>query len=76
MLVQKLRADDLQSEKGSFDGVMVYAQNKVPSEIGGKHKLLSLTCHYDAGNAVKQQYSYVSATTVTLIASSCVCVSL
>uniref|UniRef100_A0A3Q3XLU5 Uncharacterized protein n=1 Tax=Mola mola TaxID=94237 RepID=A0A3Q3XLU5_MOLML len=28
MLVQKLRADDLQSEKGHFDGVMVYAQNK------------------------------------------------
>lgn len=30
MLVQKLRVDDLQSEKGYFDGVMVYAQNKVP----------------------------------------------
>ena len=29
MLVQKLRVDDLQSEKGYFDGVMVYAQNKV-----------------------------------------------
>ncbi|CAK6969498.1 dehydrogenase/reductase SDR family member 12 [Scomber scombrus] len=28
MLVQKLRVDDLQSEKGRFDGVMVYAQNK------------------------------------------------
>ncbi|KAM8850289.1 dehydrogenase/reductase SDR family member 12 [Spinachia spinachia] len=28
MLVQKLRVDDLQSEKGDFDGVMVYAQNK------------------------------------------------
>ncbi|GAA6234774.1 dehydrogenase/reductase SDR family member 12-like isoform X1 [Lates japonicus] len=28
MLVQKLRVDDLQSEKGYFDGVMVYAQNK------------------------------------------------
>ncbi|KAM9323149.1 dehydrogenase/reductase SDR family member 12-like [Pholidichthys leucotaenia] len=28
MLVQKLEVDDLQSEKGSFDGVMVYAQNK------------------------------------------------
>uniref|UniRef100_A0A671Y368 Dehydrogenase/reductase SDR family member 12-like n=1 Tax=Sparus aurata TaxID=8175 RepID=A0A671Y368_SPAAU len=28
MLVQKLRVDDLQSEKGHFDGVMVYAQNK------------------------------------------------
>lgn len=33
MLVQKLRVDDLQSEKGDFDGVMVYAQNKVG---GGK----------------------------------------
>uniref|UniRef100_UPI0037E9ACDC dehydrogenase/reductase SDR family member 12-like isoform X2 n=1 Tax=Semicossyphus pulcher TaxID=241346 RepID=UPI0037E9ACDC len=28
MLVQKLRVDDLQSKKGHFDGVMVYAQNK------------------------------------------------
>ncbi|XP_032386875.1 dehydrogenase/reductase SDR family member 12 isoform X1 [Etheostoma spectabile] len=28
MLVQKLRVDDLQSEKGHFDAVMVYAQNK------------------------------------------------
>lgn len=29
MLVQKLRTDDLQSEKGRFDGLMAYAQNKV-----------------------------------------------
>lgn len=28
MLVQKLKGDDLQSEKGHFDGVMVYTQNK------------------------------------------------
>ncbi|XP_070700703.1 dehydrogenase/reductase SDR family member 12 [Pempheris klunzingeri] len=28
MLVQKLGVDDLQSERGHFDGVMVYAQNK------------------------------------------------
>ncbi|XP_034558393.1 dehydrogenase/reductase SDR family member 12-like [Notolabrus celidotus] len=28
MLVQKLTVDDLQSEKGYFDGVMVYSQNK------------------------------------------------
>uniref|UniRef100_A0A8C6U3X9 Si:ch211-165b10.3 n=1 Tax=Neogobius melanostomus TaxID=47308 RepID=A0A8C6U3X9_9GOBI len=28
MLVQNLKADDLQSEKGHFDGVMVYTQNK------------------------------------------------
>ncbi|XP_061653252.1 dehydrogenase/reductase SDR family member 12-like isoform X2 [Phyllopteryx taeniolatus] len=28
MLVQKLQIDDLQSEKGYFDGLMVYAQNK------------------------------------------------
>ncbi|XP_026230785.1 dehydrogenase/reductase SDR family member 12-like [Anabas testudineus] len=28
MLVQKLQADDLQSKRGYFDGVMVYAQNK------------------------------------------------
>ena len=29
MLVQKMTVDDLQSEKGTFDGTMVYAQNKV-----------------------------------------------
>ncbi|XP_077580981.1 dehydrogenase/reductase SDR family member 12-like [Stigmatopora nigra] len=28
MLVQKLQIDDLQSEKGHFDGLLVYAQNK------------------------------------------------
>ncbi|XP_068196030.1 dehydrogenase/reductase SDR family member 12 [Antennarius striatus] len=28
MLVQKLKVDDLQFERSSFDGVMVYAQNK------------------------------------------------
>uniref|UniRef100_A0AAY4APF1 Uncharacterized protein n=1 Tax=Denticeps clupeoides TaxID=299321 RepID=A0AAY4APF1_9TELE len=28
MLVQKLRTEDLQSERGHFDGTMVYAQNK------------------------------------------------
>lgn len=28
MLVQKLNADDLQFEKGTFEGAMVYAQNK------------------------------------------------
>nr|XP_057938697.1 dehydrogenase/reductase SDR family member 12 [Doryrhamphus excisus] len=28
MLTQKLDVDDLQSEKGTFDGTMVYAQNK------------------------------------------------
>ncbi|XP_027743953.1 dehydrogenase/reductase SDR family member 12 isoform X2 [Empidonax traillii] len=28
MLVQKLNVSDLQSEKGTFDGTMVYAQNK------------------------------------------------
>ncbi|KAM9719194.1 dehydrogenase/reductase SDR family member 12 isoform 1-T1 [Menidia menidia] len=28
MLVQKLRVDDLQSESGYFDGLMIYAQNK------------------------------------------------
>lgn len=32
MLVQKLRVDDLQSERGYFDGVMVYSQNKVGEE--------------------------------------------
>ncbi|KAG7257053.1 hypothetical protein CRUP_002467 [Coryphaenoides rupestris] len=29
MLVQKLNVDDLQFEKGTFDGTMAYAQNKV-----------------------------------------------
>lgn len=29
MLVQKMKVDDLQSEKGMFDGTMAYAQNKV-----------------------------------------------
>ncbi|XP_029493840.1 dehydrogenase/reductase SDR family member 12-like [Oncorhynchus nerka] len=28
MLVQKMNVDDLQSEKGTFDGTMAYAQNK------------------------------------------------
>uniref|UniRef100_A0A8C7NSZ5 Dehydrogenase/reductase (SDR family) member 12 n=1 Tax=Oncorhynchus mykiss TaxID=8022 RepID=A0A8C7NSZ5_ONCMY len=28
MLVQKMKVDDLQSEKGTFDGTMAYAQNK------------------------------------------------
>lgn len=31
MLVQKLNISDLQSGNGTFDGVMVYAQNKVQS---------------------------------------------
>lgn len=29
MLTQKLNVDDLQCEKGTFDGTMAYAQNKV-----------------------------------------------
>lgn len=29
MLVQKLRTGNLQSERGRFDGTMVYAQHKV-----------------------------------------------
>jgi len=29
MLVQKLDVEDLQHERGTFDGTMVYAQNKV-----------------------------------------------
>lgn len=28
MLTQKLNVDDLQFEKGTFDGTMAYAQNK------------------------------------------------
>lgn len=38
MLVQKLRVDDLQSEEDYFDGVMVYAQNKVGAEDSLKSK--------------------------------------
>lgn len=30
--MQKLRVDNLQSEKDYFDGVMIYAQNKVGEE--------------------------------------------
>uniref|UniRef100_A0A674MZR2 Si:ch211-165b10.3 n=1 Tax=Takifugu rubripes TaxID=31033 RepID=A0A674MZR2_TAKRU len=37
MLVQKLRADDLQSEKGFFDSVMVYAQNKRQQVVLTQH---------------------------------------
>lgn len=34
MLTQKLNVDDLQFEKGTFDGTMAYAQNKVGSTAG------------------------------------------
>ncbi|XP_054889611.1 dehydrogenase/reductase SDR family member 12-like isoform X2 [Poeciliopsis prolifica] len=37
MLVQNLRFDDLQSEKGHFDGVMVYAQNKRQQVVLTEH---------------------------------------
>ncbi|XP_013878731.1 dehydrogenase/reductase SDR family member 12 [Austrofundulus limnaeus] len=37
MLVQKLRVDDLQSEKDYFDGVMVYAQNKRQQVVLTEH---------------------------------------
>ncbi|RVE61848.1 hypothetical protein OJAV_G00174500 [Oryzias javanicus] len=37
MLVQKLRVVDLQSEKGRFDGVMVYAQNKRQQVVLTEH---------------------------------------
>ncbi|XP_008279411.1 dehydrogenase/reductase SDR family member 12 [Stegastes partitus] len=37
MLVQKLRVDDLQSEKGYFDGVMIYAQNKRQQVVLTQH---------------------------------------
>ncbi|KAM6293550.1 dehydrogenase/reductase SDR family member 12 isoform 3-T3 [Porphyrio hochstetteri] len=37
MLVQKLNISDLQSENGTFDGTMVYAQNKVQSVRGSEH---------------------------------------
>uniref|UniRef100_A0A3Q3BPF0 Dehydrogenase/reductase SDR family member 12-like n=1 Tax=Kryptolebias marmoratus TaxID=37003 RepID=A0A3Q3BPF0_KRYMA len=37
MLVQELRVDDLQSEKGYFDGVMVYAQNKRQQVVLTEH---------------------------------------
>uniref|UniRef100_A0A8C7WRF8 Si:ch211-165b10.3 n=1 Tax=Oryzias sinensis TaxID=183150 RepID=A0A8C7WRF8_9TELE len=37
MLVQELRVVDLQSEKGHFDGVMVYAQNKRQQVVLTEH---------------------------------------
>ncbi|XP_041848632.1 dehydrogenase/reductase SDR family member 12-like [Melanotaenia boesemani] len=37
MLVQKLRVDDLQSENGYFDGVMVHAQNKRQQVVLTQH---------------------------------------
>ncbi|XP_075877393.1 dehydrogenase/reductase SDR family member 12-like isoform X2 [Nelusetta ayraudi] len=37
MLVQKLRTDDLQSEKGRFDGLMAYALNKRQQVVMTKH---------------------------------------
>lgn len=33
MLVQKLRTGNLQSERGRYDGTMVYAQHKVRREL-------------------------------------------
>lgn len=36
MLTQKLNADDLQFEKGAFDGTAAYAQNKVRDILRGK----------------------------------------
>lgn len=38
MLTQKLNVDDLQFEKGTFDGTMAYAQNKV-KDTGSKQEL-------------------------------------
>lgn len=43
MLVQKLNVDDLQFEKGSFDGTMAYAQNKrqqviMTEQLAAQHK--------------------------------------
>lgn len=38
MLTQKLNVDDLQFEKGTFDGTMAYAQNKV-KQIYNSHVL-------------------------------------
>lgn len=33
MLVQKLRTGNLQSERGRYDGTLVYAQHKVREEL-------------------------------------------
>ena len=38
MLVQKLNLDDLQFEKGTFDGTMAYAQNKVSFTSQGEQQ--------------------------------------
>ncbi|KAK5889958.1 hypothetical protein CesoFtcFv8_013532 [Champsocephalus esox] len=49
MLTQKLNVDDLQFEKGTFDGTMVYAQNKRQQVIltdrwASQHKEIHFSC--------------------------------
>ncbi|XP_056871984.1 dehydrogenase/reductase SDR family member 12 [Takifugu flavidus] len=49
MLTQKLNVDDLQFEKGTFDGTMAYAQNKRQQVIltgawGSQHKEIHFSC--------------------------------
>lgn len=50
MLTQKLNVDDLQFEKGAFDGTMAYAQNKVKQTDLQQHSVIEacvgvlLTC--------------------------------
>ena len=58
MLVQKLRVDDLQSEKGYFDGVMVYAQNKVPlQDRKYMYSSIKLKCNFEALLTSTSQHS-------------------
>ncbi|TNN33229.1 Dehydrogenase/reductase SDR family member 12 [Liparis tanakae] len=40
MLTQKLNVDDLQFEKGTFDGTAAYAQNKVRGARGGRQQVI------------------------------------
>uniref|UniRef100_A0A671XD22 Dehydrogenase/reductase (SDR family) member 12 n=1 Tax=Sparus aurata TaxID=8175 RepID=A0A671XD22_SPAAU len=44
MLTQKLNVDDLQFEKGTFDGTMAYAQNKVKETDSQQHKRCLFVC--------------------------------
>lgn len=45
MLTQKLNLDDLQFEKGTFDGTIVYAQNKVTATVAWQHSHLEGLYH-------------------------------
>lgn len=45
MLTQKLNVDDLQFEKGTFDGTMAYAQNKVKEADANGTEMIVIVAH-------------------------------